>query len=84
MALVYNCNDVVAATTFINGSPCKPISFSDSDASAVHFPCNDALIITMIIGNCRMSKVLVEGKAPLTSSMGVPLNRIEDTTKLPK
>ena len=36
-------------------APSKPVSFSDSDALTVHFPHNDALIITMLIGNCRMS-----------------------------
>jgi len=26
----------------------------------VHFPHNDALIITMLIGNCRVSKILID------------------------
>ena len=30
----------------------KPRSFSDFDTPAMHFPHNDALIITMLIGNC--------------------------------
>jgi len=41
-------------------APSKPISFSDSGASTEHFPHNDALIITMLIDNCRVSKILVD------------------------
>ena len=48
--------------TMLTNSPLsssRPISFSDADAMVVHFSHNDALIVIMIIGNCWMSKVLV-------------------------
>ena len=68
--------------TVLTGPPlalCKPVSFSDSDASIVHFPHNDALIITMLIGNCRVSKVLVDGGSSVNVLYGGALNRMEDT-----
>ena len=36
------------------------ISFSDADTMVVHFPHNDALIITMITNNCQVYKFLVD------------------------
>lgn len=40
--------------------PTKPITFTDEDATGVHFPHNDALVITIPIGNCRVSRVLID------------------------
>jgi len=42
-------------------SPGRPIYFSETDAYAVRFPHQDALVVTMHIGCCRMSKILVDG-----------------------
>ena len=53
-------------------APSKPISFLDSNASVVHFPHNDALIITMFIDNCRMSKILIEGGSSIYILYGAP------------
>jgi len=50
----------------------KPISFSDADSMVVHFLHSDALIVTMIISNCRVSKILVDEGGPSTSYMGAP------------
>ena len=60
-------------------APSKPISFSDSDASTVHFPHNDALIITMFIGNCLMSKILVEGGSSINILYKGVLDKMENT-----
>jgi len=40
-------------------TPSRLISFSDANALVVHFPHNDALIVTVLIGNCRVSKILI-------------------------
>ena len=40
-------------------SPSEPITFSDEDAVGVHFPHNDALVVTVPIGNFKVSRVLV-------------------------
>ena len=53
-------------------APSEPISFSDSYGSAMHFSHNDDLIVIMIIGKCRASKILVDGGAPLTSCTEAP------------
>ena len=60
-------------------APSKPISFSDSDASVVHFSHNNALIIIMIISNCRMSMILVDGESTVNILYGGTLDRMEDT-----
>jgi len=38
-------------------APTKLVSFSDSNASTMHFRHNDALIVTKLIGNYRVSKI---------------------------
>jgi len=53
-------------------APSNPISFSDFDASAVHFSHNDDLIIIMLIGNCRVSKILVNGGSSVNVLYGGP------------
>ena len=45
----------------------------------LHFLHNDALIIIMIIGNCRMSKVLVDGGSCVNIMCRGTLDRMEDT-----
>ena len=62
-------------------APSKPISFSDSNASTVHFSHNDALIITVLIGNCRAFKVLVKGGSFVNILYGGALDRMEDTPR---
>ena len=58
----------------------KPISFSYFDAPAVHFPHNNALIVTMIIGNCQVSKLLVGGGSVNILYEGA-LDRMKDTLR---
>ena len=60
-------------------TPSRPISFSDADIMAVHFPHNDALIINIIIGNCRVSKVLVDEGSFVNILYGGAPNRMEGT-----
>ena len=46
---------------------------------AVHFPHNDALVITMHISNCRMSKILVDCGSSINILYGGALDIMEDT-----
>ena len=41
-------------------TPGKPITFSDADVHAALFPHNDALIVTLLIKNCQVSKILID------------------------
>jgi len=41
-------------------SPDKVVSFSKEDAYFVHFPRNDALAVTVHVGCCKVSKILVD------------------------
>ena len=62
-------------STALTGPPLalsKQVSFSDSEASTVHFLHNDALIIAMVIDNYRVSKILVDERAPSTSYTRAP------------
>ena len=59
--------------------PTRPIFFSDSDATFVHFPHNDALIVTMLIDNCRVSKILIDGGSSVNILHGRALNQMEDS-----
>ena len=68
--------------TVLTGPPLAPsklVSFLDFDASTVHFPHNDALIITMLSGNCRASKILVERGSSVNILYRGALDRMEDT-----
>ena len=47
----------------------------------MHFPHNNAPIITMIIGNCRVSKVLVDGGSFVNILYGDVLDWMEDTSE---
>ena len=58
--------------TSMSLAPSKSVSFSDSDVSTMHFPYNDALIITILIGNCRVSKILVDGGSLVNILYGEP------------
>ena len=62
-------------------APSKPILFSDSDTSIVHFSQNDALIVTMLISNCRASKILIDGGSSVNILYGGALDKMEDTPK---
>ena len=53
-------------------TPSRPISFSDSDVSVVLSSHNYVLIVTMLIDNYRVSKILVDGEAPSTSCIEAP------------
>jgi len=48
----------------------------------MHFLHNDALIVTMLIGNCRVSKILVDGESSVNILYGGTLNRMEDTPEI--
>jgi len=54
----------------------------DSDAAAVPFSHDDALIITMLIGNCQMSKILVDGGSSVNILFGGAINTMEDTPEI--
>ena len=69
----------------LTGSPLtlsRPISFSDADAMVVYFPHNDALIVTILIGNCRVFKILVNGGSSVNILHGEALDRLEDTPEI--
>ena len=61
-------------------TPRKPISFSDTDAMAVHFPYNDALIV----GNYQVSKVLIDRGNSVNILYGGALAMMEDTRRPPE
>jgi len=63
-------------------APSRPISSSDSDALVVHFSHNDALINTMLIDNCRVSKILVNGGSSVNILYRGALDRMEDTLEI--
>jgi len=58
------------------------VSFSDFDASTMHFSHNDALIVTMLIGNCRVFKILIDGRSSVNILYGGALDTMEDTLKV--
>ena len=63
-------------------TPSRPISFLDVDALVVHFPHNDALIVTILIGNYRVSKILVDRGSSVNILHGGILDRMEDTPEM--
>ena len=65
-------------------APSRPIVFSDIDASDVHFIHNDILIVTMLIANCQVSKILVNGESTINILYGGTLKKMEDTSGLPE
>ena len=75
----------MARRMVLAGSPStlsRPITFSDTDAHTVLFPHNDAMVVAMHIGNCRVSKILVDTRRSVHILYGAALNRIENTPKV--
>ena len=60
----------------------RPIFFLKVDAYAMHFPHNDALIVTMHISCSRVSKILVDMGSSVNILYGHTLDRMEDTPEL--
>ena len=68
--------------TVLTGPPLTPsklIMFMETDACVVHFSHNDALIVTMHIDNCRVSRILVDNGSSIDILYRGALDRIEDT-----
>jgi len=65
-------------------APSKSILFSDSDMLVVHFPHNDALIVTMLIGNFQVSKILVDGRSSVNILYGGALDSMGHIQKSPE
>jgi len=63
-------------------TPSRLITFSDADAQTVFFPHIDALVITMHIENCRVSKILVDAGSTVNILYGGALDRMEDTLEM--
>jgi len=59
-------------------------SFSEEDAYSVHFPNNDALVVTVHIGCCKVSKILVDGRSSVNIMYGHALYRMEDLPNFPE
>ena len=57
----------------------RPVSFSEEDAYYVHFPRNDALMVTVHIGCCKVFQILVDGASSINILYGHALDRMEDT-----
>ncbi|XP_060183808.1 uncharacterized protein LOC132613681 [Lycium barbarum] len=62
------------------------ITFSDEDAVGITLPHNDMLVITMLIGNCRLKRKVVEEKSLLEKIIPVTrtlagFNKSSETTK---
>jgi len=51
----------------------RPITFSDADTHVILFPHNDALVVTMHIGNCRVSKIPIDVGSSVNILYGAPL-----------
>jgi len=60
-------------------TPGRPITFSDADVHAALFPHNDALIVTLLIKNCQVSKILIDADSRVTILYGSALDKMEDT-----
>ena len=60
----------------------RPVLFSEEDTYTVHFPHNDALVIAIQIGCCRVSKILIHGESSVNILYGHALDRMEDTPEL--
>ena len=62
-------------------SPNRPVSFSEEDAYSV-FKHNDALVVTIHISYCKVSKILVDGRSSVNIMYDHALDRMEDTPDL--
>ena len=63
-------------------SPSEPVFFSKEDSYAIHFPHNDALVVTAYIGCCKVSKIFVDGGSSVNILYGHIVDRMEDTLEL--
>ena len=63
-------------------TPSRPNSFSDADIMVVHFPYNDALIVTMLISNCLVSNILINIGNFIKLLYEGTLDRMEDTPEI--
>ena len=71
--------------SFFGNHPPSPLSrpiFSEADAYVMHFPHNDALVATMHISCCRVSKILIDGGSSINILYGHALDRMEDILEL--
>ena len=60
-------------------SPGRPVSFSEEYAYSVHFPHKDALVVTIHVGGCKVSKILVNRGNSVNILYGNALDRMENT-----
>lgn len=59
-----------------------PITFSDKDTSNVYYPHNDALVVTMPIGNCIVFRVLIDTGSNVNIMYDQVLDQMEATRRL--
>ena len=71
-----------AIVTHSPTSPGSPIFFSGEYAYSVHCSYNDALVMTVHIDCCKVSKVLVDGGSSVNILYAHALNRMENTPEL--
>jgi len=48
----------------------------------MHFSHNDVMIIIMLIVNCRVSKILIDGESVVTILYGGALDKMENTSEI--
>ena len=66
----------------VTGPPTSPgrlVSFSEEDVHSVHFPHKDALVVTIHVGGCKVSKILVNRGNSVNILYGHALDRMENT-----
>jgi len=56
--------------------------FSETHACAIHFPHNVALIVTMHIVNCQVSRILVDNESSVNILYRGTLDKMKDTTEI--
>jgi len=56
--------------------------FFSEDTYVVHFPHNDALVVAIHIGCCKMSKILLDRGSSVNIMYGHALDRMKDTPEL--
>lgn len=57
----------------------EPITFSNEDARGMFFPHNDALLITIHINNCKVTRVLIDTTSSVNIIYGQTLDQMENT-----
>jgi len=60
----------------------RPVFILEENAYIVHFPHNDALVMTIYIDYCKVLKIPVDGGSSVKILYGHALDRIEDTLEL--